>query len=162
MTGRPTAFREEFHDIVLDVGKRGGSLVEMAVACGVSRSTFYEFIENDHAFSDTVTRARDMAQAWWESKGREAVEGKIVNFSANAFTFQMRNRFADYRDVQHVEQNFTGLPSPTVTGISFRILDPAKMETEDLEQLADMMQRQSPVIDHEITNPEDISNKEKI
>lgn len=75
--GRPKAYRPEWCDIVMECGERGESVVEMALACNVSRETLYATAENVLEFSDAFTRARQASIAWLERKGRESFDKKV-------------------------------------------------------------------------------------
>ena len=97
--GRPTKYDPAFCDQVIELGRDGASKAEMAAELGVARSTFTLW-ENEHdEFSVAVKVANDLAQGWWEKKGRSAVFGEVPNFNATAFIFTMKNRFQDeWRD----------------------------------------------------------------
>jgi hypothetical protein len=49
---------------------QGQSILEVAVSMGVSRDTFYQWAKDHKEFSDALTRAREVSQAWWEEQGR--------------------------------------------------------------------------------------------
>ena len=59
--GRPTAYKEEFCDLIIEVGKAGGSVVKMANAIGVAKSTVYEWADTYKEFSNAFTRARNLS-----------------------------------------------------------------------------------------------------
>jgi hypothetical protein len=53
----------------------------------------YEMRDKDSRFLDTFTRAKDLAYAWWLSKGRENMENR--DFNNALWAFNMKNRFRD-------------------------------------------------------------------
>lgn len=160
--GRPTLYRPEYCERIIELAKEGKSVAEWASDIGVARSSLWEWCQEHEDFSAAFMRAKTEEQAALERLARENFGNK--NFNANLWIKSAQARFRDdYTERREIETNgnvsFSGLPSPTITGISFRILDPAKMETDDLEALAEMMQRQqSPTtIDHETLNPNPIT-----
>lgn len=100
--GRPTKYRPEFCDTIIEVGETGGWLSEMAEACDVARSTIDEWAANHPEFSEALTRAKQKAQAWFERAGRNGLTNKT--FNAPLWTAQMKARHRDeYSDRAHVD-----------------------------------------------------------
>jgi hypothetical protein len=104
--GRPTKYRPEMCQTVIDAGKIGASLSEMASECGICHDTLIEWQKEKPEFSEAVKRAREESKIWWEKKGRSATFGGEEGFNATAFIFQMKNRFPDdYREKQEVQHS---------------------------------------------------------
>jgi len=103
--GRPTVYDEErCCQIVIECGRNGQTLAEMASALGVDRATVADWREKHPAFSRAVKRGLEEAQAWWERKGREATFGAVPGFNAVSWIFNMKNRFTDdWKDRQQVD-----------------------------------------------------------
>lgn len=78
---RPTDYRDEYCDTVIELGRQGKSKVQIAVALGVVRQTLDNWTEQHPAFLDAMTRAREESQAWWEDKGQAGLEGQGFNAS---------------------------------------------------------------------------------
>lgn len=113
--GRPTKYKPEFCQTVIDCGKDGMSKTEMAVECGVSWSTFHDWMDAHPEFRDAVKDAARQSQAWWERNGRLATFGQVDGFNATSYIFQMKNRFPDdWRDKQ--ERELSG-------GLSINVVD---------------------------------------
>lgn len=111
---RPTKYVPEMCAAVLELGAQGMSRSQIAVAIEVSRRTLHNWIEQNPEFAEAMDDARDAAQAWWETIGQNAVQGRYDGFPASAFIFQMKNRFpAEYRD-RH-EHDVTGSMSVSAT-----------------------------------------------
>ena len=92
--GRPTKYEPEFCQRVIEYGKEGMSKAEMSANLEITRETFNQYEKEYQEFSDAVKEAINSSQAWWESKGRQAVFNS-VNFNATAFIFNMKNRFKE-------------------------------------------------------------------
>jgi hypothetical protein len=73
-TGRPTDYRPEYDERIVEVMREGASLVEFVAEIGVTRETAYEWARVHPSFSDAFTHARLLCQAWWERQGRENLQ----------------------------------------------------------------------------------------
>lgn len=76
---RPSTYKEEYCDVVIEVGKGGGSVAEMALACDCVKSSLYEWAKKHEDFSNAFMRAKVHAQVWWEKKGTENLCNKEFN-----------------------------------------------------------------------------------
>ena len=105
--GRPTKYKPEFCERVIELGKQGASKVEIAAELGVHYHAFLNWQDKYPEFAQSVSEASRLCQAWWERKGREATFGGCEGFNATAFIFNMKNRFPDsWRDRK--EQEISG------------------------------------------------------
>lgn len=95
--GRPTDYRPEHCARVVDLGKLGKSRAQIAAALDVVRDTLTNWEKSHPEFLGAMTRAHELALAWWEDQGQTGIwAGK--QFNANAYSLQMRNRFpAEYK-----------------------------------------------------------------
>jgi hypothetical protein len=95
--GRPTTYRKEYCDLVIELGKRGKSIAYMASQMDVSRETVYEWARVHPEFSDALTRAKAHAQSWWEDAGQNAL--MMPGFNSSVWAKSMAARFPeDWRD----------------------------------------------------------------
>jgi hypothetical protein len=91
--GRPTDYRSDYCERVIELGAAGKSKAQMAAALGVCRQTLENW-KNDHpAFLDAITRARDLSLAWWEDKGQENL--LTSGFQTPLWSRSMAARFPD-------------------------------------------------------------------
>ena len=91
--GRPTKYDPTFCDVVIGIGEQGGWLSEMAEACDVHRSTMDEWASVHPEFSEALMRAKQKAQAWFESAGRVGLTAD--KFNAALWSKQMSARHRD-------------------------------------------------------------------
>lgn len=104
--GRPSKYDPAFCDRVIEMGKEGKTLAEMADGLDIDRSTLTDWTEQHPEFSRAVKSGLDRAQAWWEKKGRIATFGGVDGYNATSYIFQMKNRFKeDWRDKQEREHS---------------------------------------------------------
>lgn len=124
--GRPSLYDPAYCERVLEMGRNGYSVVEMASEIGVARSTLEEAWPRAHPeFSEALTRARECSQAWWERTGRVGMVENTIN--ASIWSRSMAARFPrDWREVKGTElTGKDGGAVETVARIERVIVDPA-------------------------------------
>jgi hypothetical protein len=90
---RPSEYREEYCEAVIEWGRDGKSKTWMAAQIGVSRDTIYEWCKRYPAFADALSYAKTCEQAKWEDLGQIGVNS--IGFSATAWSRSMAARFPD-------------------------------------------------------------------
>lgn len=125
MAGRPTDYLPEYCERVVDLGREGKSVVQMACEIGVHKDTLYEWAKVHADFSDAFTYARQCAQCWWENKGQSGLDQS--GFNASLWSRSMAARFpADYTERKQTElTGANGGPVEQVHRIERVIHDPA-------------------------------------
>jgi hypothetical protein len=103
--GRPSDYDPAYCDRVLELGRTGASVVEMATDIGVARATLEaNWTEAHPEFLEAFTYAKQLSQVWWERKGRENLESQI--FQASMWSRSMAARFPhDWREKTEVKQS---------------------------------------------------------
>jgi transposase len=128
-TGRPTKYKPEFCDRIVEMGKYGASKHEMAMELDISIDTFMEWQKENKDFSAAVKEAMQYSQAWWEQQGRIATFGGVQGFNPTSYIFNMKNRFKeDWRDKHETE--LTGKDGGAI-----------KLETNDQEIINRFLQK---------------------
>lgn len=106
--GRPTLYKPEFCDRLLEMGRMGYSKAEMAADFDVARFTLDRWAEEHEEFCDALTRARDLSLSVWEAKPRDQVlndAGKVDP----SYTKIMAARFpADYTERKDTKVEVSG------------------------------------------------------
>lgn len=122
---RPTDYRPEYCEQVVELGRQGKSHAQIAAALDVARQTLHNWAAVHPEFLDAITRARDLAQAWFEDKGQEGLT--TSGFNASLWAKQVSCRFRDdYTDTQRTElTGKNGGPVQQVHRIERHIVDPA-------------------------------------
>lgn len=122
--GRPSIYDPAMCERVVECGREGMGVAEMAAEIGISRETFNAWRKSRPEFSDAVKEAVALSQAWWEKQGRMATFGAIDGFNATSYIFQMKNRFRDdWRDKHDLEHS-----GPGGTPIQFQTIIETKPE----------------------------------
>jgi hypothetical protein len=126
--GRPTSYKPEYCDRVLEMGGQGYSVVEMAAELNVARSTLEEeWPKNNPAFSEAFTQARQKSQAWWERQGRQNVvmEPGKGTFNASMWSRSMAARFPkDWRESKDVALTGKDGGPMQIEAIERHVIDP--------------------------------------
>lgn len=101
--GRPTIYNPAYCDRVIELGKQGYSVVEMAADIGVARTTLEtNWPAANPEFLEAFTHAREQSQAWWERAGRVGMLEN--NISAPIWSRSMAARFPhDWREIKGTE-----------------------------------------------------------
>lgn len=106
--GRPTDYRPEYCDKVVELGKMGKSLAHICAEIGVARSTIHLWMNTYPQFSEAIELSRAYAQAWWEDRAQEQVVAPTPGFNASLWGKSMSARFPDdYTDKQKQEVSGT-------------------------------------------------------
>lgn len=100
---------------VIELGREGASKYEMALELDIAMSTFALWEQQHKEFSESVNRAVQLAQGWWEREGRKSTF-RSEGFNATSYIFTMTNRFgADWKhkseqtNVHEAGTSFAGL-----------------------------------------------------
>ncbi len=101
--GRPTLYDARFCEMVIELGRQGKSKTQIAAHIGISRETIYQWAEIHKDFSDALTQAHELAQAWWEEAGQQGIF-RGPGFNDRAWSLQVRNRFpGEYKESRELE-----------------------------------------------------------
>lgn len=96
--GRPTKYRPEYCQQIIDHMAQGLSKEAFAGAIGVHKETIYNWAEANPEFSDAIKNGEQVCRLFWESLGIQGATGSDA-FNATAWIFNMKNRFhEEWRD----------------------------------------------------------------
>ena len=103
-TGRPSEFKPEYCQAVIECMGQGYSLTAFAGTILVSHQTVYAWISAHRTFADAVSRARAARVRWLEHKLLTARKGA----ETSAAIFALRNADPlEWRDMRTVEHRVT-------------------------------------------------------
>lgn len=107
--GRPTKYQLEFCQRAVEFMSEGFSKEAFAGELGVCKQTIYNWMEEHSEFLDAIRKGEEGCRLWWEKLGRAGAAGKVVNFNATAWVFNMKNRhgWSDKME-QTTNMNVTG------------------------------------------------------
>jgi hypothetical protein len=98
-TGRPTMYRPEYCQKLIDHMASGKSYETFGYKVGVNRSTVYKWEKKHPEFVDAKKAAFDASLDFWENAGIQGMfmGGKDNPFNSTVWVFNMKNRF-NWRD----------------------------------------------------------------
>lgn len=128
--GRPSKYKPEYCEKIIEIAKTGAGMVDWALACDVDRTTLYDWAASHEDFSTALTRAKLIEQQWWENAGRTGMF--MDKFNAVVWRTSMQARFReDYteRKVTEVTGADGGaIKTETVARIDTKALDADQRE----------------------------------
>jgi len=108
--------------ICRELGREGGFDVDLRVALGITKETFYALYEREPQFYEIVNEFRELSHNWWNQIPRQGFKtGKSKDLNSNLYSLIMRNRF---RDDWNVEKKVD------ITSGGEKIDQPKKIEVE--------------------------------
>jgi terminase small subunit-like protein len=93
--GRPSLYRAEYAERVIEFCRDGYTLTAFAGEIGVARSTINEWIDAHPEFSEAVSRAKALRARWWEERAREIAEKGGAGGQATIVIFGLKNHAPD-------------------------------------------------------------------
>lgn len=112
--GRPTTYKPEYCQMLIDHMASGLSFESFAGVCRVSKQTIYDWLNANPDFLDAKSKGLELNRLWWEQKGRDYLiedSGKDVitqKLNSTVYVFNMKNRFPkEWRDKQEIEHSGT-------------------------------------------------------
>ena len=121
--GRPTKYSPEVGEVVFSLMDDGLSVVQVARKLNVSRSTIYKWAEDNSDFSDTLTRAREASEAYWEYKFTSMMQSRASDSSQSLIKLYFANRFSWRENDQLIDQE-----SSTPQSVQIEIVDARKAD----------------------------------
>lgn len=131
LRGRPTKYRPEYCDAVIEYMRDGASLTSFAAQIGVARSSLNEWCEHHPDFSDAVKIGKAQCAAWWERLGRAGAQGADVNPTLVIFGLKnmAENDWKDRKAIDHTSSDGSMTPKASI--------DVSKISTDALAELVD-------------------------
>ena len=130
--GRPSKYKPEFCEKIIEVAKTGAGPVEWALACDVDRASMYRWGEEYEEFRTALTRAKHEEQAWWEKAGRGGMY--MEKFNAVVWRTSMQARFReDYTERKVTE--VTGADGGAIKTETVARIDTKALDAEQREAL---------------------------
>lgn len=104
--GRPTKYKAEYCEDLINHMKRGLSFESFAGAVSVCIETIYTWIREYPEFLEAKQIGFSKNRYYWESLGVAGTAGKIDRFNSTAFIFNMKNRFPrEWRDRHEIDHS---------------------------------------------------------
>lgn len=102
--GRPTKYSKAIAERLPSMFENGESVVEVCVALGITKQTFYRWVDEKPEFSDAYEKGKEISEAWWTRLARGGSTGQ-VKVQPATLIFNLKNRFG-WKD--RIETEHTG------------------------------------------------------
>jgi hypothetical protein len=89
--GRPTNYKPEYCQMLIDHMKEGGSIEEFCLEIDVCKQTIYNWTEQYPEFLDSKKRGESFSEGWWRKSGRKNLQNRDFNYTG--WYMNMKNRF---------------------------------------------------------------------
>jgi len=100
--GRPSKYKPEFCQEIIELGKLGKSIAQMAAHFDVDKASIFRWSEEDADFRTALARAKAHSQTWWENAAQQNMDNR--NFNAQLWLKSVASRFReDYTEKQVTE-----------------------------------------------------------
>ncbi len=114
--GRPTKYKSEMCDTLIELMKEGASLTEVICELDISHETLMDWRNSDSPrynedFSEAIKKGLAYSQKWWETHARKQLENP--KFNSTLWYMNMKNRFG-WRD-KHEHSGDQSAPIKIVT-----------------------------------------------
>ena len=130
--GRPSLYDPAYCEQVIELGKLGKSIEQIAAYLGVGTKTIYNWRDENPEFLHALDISKDFEQAWWEDQAHaymvETKDGPKLN--ASLWSRSMAARFPKkYREQTKTE--ITGVDgAPLLAGIQVTFVKPDDTDSE--------------------------------
>jgi hypothetical protein len=124
---RPTEYKQEYCQQVIEYGKQGKSLTWMASELGVTKKTIHNWMEAFPEFLHAMEESRAHSQRWWEDAGQVnmLLAQGAGSFNASVWSRSMAARFPeDWRESKGVELTGANGGPVQVNEVRRTIVDP--------------------------------------
>lgn len=91
--GRPSEFKEEYCEMLVEHLSKGLSFSSFAGVIGVCEDTVYRWAKEHPTFSESKKIGWPKSKLMWEQMGIDGANGTLEKFNTGAWIFNLKNRF---------------------------------------------------------------------
>jgi len=129
--GRPTKYKPEYCERIIELGKQGYSYAEIAADLEVDKASLYDWAAAHEDFSTALRAAKTYEQAWFEREARSNMKNR--DFNANLWYRSAASRFReDY--TERKETQVTGANGGPVQ-VQSQVVDAKTLDADQREAL---------------------------
>lgn len=97
--GRPTDYRPEFCELLIQHMSEGFKYESFAAVIDVSRSVLYNWEKVHPEFMDAKNRGKDKSLLWWEKEGKKGLWDKTFNSTVYVWSTKNIHNWKDKQDI---------------------------------------------------------------
>ena len=133
--GRPSKYKPEYCERIIELGKQGYSHAELAADLEVDKHSMYRWAEQHEEFRTALHAAKTYEQAWFEREARSNMKNR--DFNANLWYRSAASRFReDY--TERKETAVTGANGGPVQ-VQSHVLDAKTLTPEQRNALREIL-----------------------
>jgi len=138
--GRPSLYRPEYCEKVIELGRKGCSPAEIASELDVDRVTLLGWADAHEEFSTALTRAKIHEQAWWEKAGKAGMVADKFNAAVwtKSVTARFKNDYSEKRD-----------DAPQITIVTNSAVDVRQLDADSRDALRMALLSAGKTIEHD-------------
>lgn len=106
--GRPTAYKEEYNQQLIDHMAQGYSFESFAANVRVAVRTLYYWANEHDGFLQAKELGYALCRKKWETWGIAGMMGQVQGFNNTVWIFNMKNMFG-YRDIHRIDSTQTNV-----------------------------------------------------
>lgn len=129
--GRPSKYKPEHCERVIELGKLGYSYAEIAADLEVDKASLYDWAAAHEEFSTALRAAKTYEQAWFEREARSNMKNR--DFNANLWYRSAASRFRDDY-TERKETQVTGANGGPVQ-VQSQVVDATTLDADQREAL---------------------------
>ncbi len=131
--GRPSKYRDCICDEIVQLGRTGMEVAEMADFLGVGLATLYRWSEKHEDFREAFARAREASEAFHTRQVRAQLLRPARETNASAYLSYMARRFPSWRERSPIDQGPRPAASTTLANARMRAAARSKPRERGLE-----------------------------
>lgn len=133
--GRPTKYKPEYCEQIIQLGKEGKSIAQMASFFDVDKASIFRWAEEYDDFRTALARARVHSQNWWEDKAQQNLASR--DFNAQLWLKSVASRFRDDY-TERTQTEITGKDGGAVK-VETKTIDSRALTPEQREALRSVL-----------------------
>ena len=138
--GRPTLYKPEFCEQVIELGKQGKSITQIAAKLDVDKATVLRWKDEKEDFSTAMSRALTYSQEWWENEAQLGLKDR--NFNAAIWHKSVTSRFRE----DYAEKREEG---PSITIVTNSAVDVRQLDADSRDALRMALMSAGKTIEHD-------------
>ena len=138
--GRPSLYRPEYCETVIELGKLGKSITQIAAKLDLDKATLLRWREEKEEFNTALTRALTYSQDWWEDQAQTGLTDR--NFNAAIWHKSVVSRFRE----DYAEKREEG---PSITIVTNSAVDVRQLDADSRDALRMALMSAGKTIEHD-------------
>jgi hypothetical protein len=138
--GRPSLYLPEHCEAVIELGKLGKSITQIAAKLDLDKATILRWREEKAEFNTAMSRALTYSQEWWENEAQLGLKDR--NFNAAIWHKSVVSRFRE----DYAEKRDEG---PSITIVTNSAVDVRQLDADSRDALRMALLSAGKTIEHE-------------